>query len=145
MNIVHKGEVINTPKKLAEIFNDFFIEKVDKIVEQCPPNLSEALNYTADYLGDRRSPEWDFEVVTTEEVNKMITELKNTGSTGTDGLSTLTLKKFKEFLVGPLIYIVNKSLYTCVYPRLWKEGAITPLPKKPSCPDTSINKRSGLN
>ena len=40
------------------------------------------------------------------------------------------LKRFKDVLIGPLTDIINKAIYTATYPRLWKEGIITPLPKK---------------
>ena len=71
-----------------------------------------------------------FSTVTTEKVSKVINSLKNTGSTGTDCINTLTIKKLKDIMVGPLTEIINKAIYSCEYPRLWKEGLITSLPKK---------------
>ena len=47
---------------------------------------------------------------------------------GIDGITTTMLKRFKDVLIGPLTDIINKAIYTATY--LWKEGIITPLPKK---------------
>ena len=128
--ILHNNEVIKSPKTLSNLFNDFFIEKVEKIVKICPPNINSALIYTSNHVGNNKPPEMEFSTVTTEKVLKIINSLKNTGSTGTDGINTLTIKKLKDILVGPLTEIINKAIYSCDYPRLWKEGLITPLPKK---------------
>ena len=126
-----EGEVITTPKLLAKTFNEFFIQIVIlKIVEQCPPRPEKAMEYTREYIEGKQIKEWEFNVVNEEDVNKIICSLKNTQSTGTDGLSTPLLKKFRDSLVGPITYIVNKAIYSSTYPRLWKEGSITPLPKK---------------
>ena len=38
--IVHNDEVIKLPKILSDLFNDFFIKKVEKIVKICPPPTS---------------------------------------------------------------------------------------------------------
>ena len=59
--ISEDGEVITTPKKLAQTFNTFFIKKVDKIVEQCPPRPSKAMEFTRMYLEGRTISEWEFQ------------------------------------------------------------------------------------
>ena len=59
-----------------------------------------------------------------------LSDISNTSAVGVDGLTTDFVKKFKKVLAPALLHIVNLSLTKSVYPKLWKTGIITPIPKK---------------
>ena len=44
------GKEVDDPKLLAEAFNNFFVDKVDGIVEECPPNPPKVVDYMVEFL-----------------------------------------------------------------------------------------------
>ena len=83
-------------------------------------------------------------------MKSVIRNLKNTGATGRDGISTEVLKRYRHMLAGPLKHIINISIYWGKYLSAWKLGVITPLPKdgvrsdpknwRPICINTAMSK-----
>ena len=79
-------------------------------------------------------------------VKKYIKRLKNTQSTGVDGMKTDMLKSCMDELVVPLTLIINTSLISGKYPSLLKMAVITPLFKKGSkAQPESYRPIAGLN
>jgi len=70
-----------------------------------------------------------------EEIISCITNLKNTTSSGIDGISTKLLKLAKGTIVPILAKIFNKSMECGEYPDCLKISQIVPVPK---CSSPSI-------
>ena len=120
----------NDPAKVAEHFNRFFIEKVDKIAESCPPDPAKATRYTMAYTRDKNVGRFSFSTVNFATVKHVIKNLKNTESTGLDRISVKTYKRFKSSLVPAICKIVNSIITQSYYPVALKSGILTPVPKK---------------
>jgi len=67
-----------------------------------------------------------------EEIIACITNLKNTSSSGIDGISTKFLKLAKGTIAPILAKLFNKSMENGEYPDCLKISQIVPVPKRPS-------------
>jgi hypothetical protein len=59
-----------------------------------------------------------------------IADLKNSGSMGSDGISSVLLKRIAENIVNPLLYISNLSFTSGTFPDHLKISKIVPIYKK---------------
>ena len=78
--------------------------------------------------------ELDFQI-TTEEVNKAITKLKNKKSPGIDGISSEMLKAGQGCLTPVLVKLFNHILRSKSYPEVWQVGLVSAIHKKGSVHD----------
>ena len=122
--------ILESPYEIAEYMNKYFLRKVHRIQAVTPTNPEEAVKYTRAYVGARVIPRMEFTEVDVGYVKRIISNLKNTGSLGVDNISTRVLKQFKEYLCYPLTHIVNKALRDSEYPDKWRQGIVSPIPKK---------------
>ena len=133
-NIVLKvnGQLLDKPEQVAKHLNEYFVEKVNKIVKDFPPDQVMSLTYTDEYVRDKSLPSVDmeFQPVSCSQVLEIIANLKNTTAVGHDMVSTQVLKKFAKVIAHPLTHVINRSIMTCNYPQVWKRGVISPVPKK---------------
>ena len=67
--------------------------------------------------------------VTEYSVYKRIEKLKNTRSTLGIDLPNKVRKAFSVELATPVSHLINSSLMQQIYPSLWKEELVTPVPK----------------
>jgi len=68
--------------------------------------------------------------VTTHEINKIISSLKNKTYHGYDEISNKILKASAPYILSPLTYIFNKVLSSGIFPNRLKYSEIQPLYKK---------------
>ena len=123
------GAVIDDPKEVAEDLNNFFVDKVNKIVESHPPDPVKAKEYTERYIRGKKITPMSFHCVTEADVIQIVRDVKSTGAVGSDGISMILLKKIILTVVGHLTNIVNLALLSSKYPRMFKVGQISPVPK----------------
>ena len=71
-----------------------------------------------------KSAKFKFKSVTTHWVLK---ELKESKSPGPDKIPAKTLKDTAELICVPLAIIFNESLWTEVFPKIWKVARVTPI------------------
>ncbi|CAM1305538.1 Uncharacterised protein at_DN0214 [Pycnogonum litorale] len=99
----------------ADTLNEFFLryERDDSILL---PETSLNSCDTPPTLGD-------------SEVISLLKKSKNKRSKGSDGLSSGTLRNFRNVLVKPIKSILNTCLQEKRIPEFWKKVKITPIPK----------------
>ena len=126
------GKILCQPEEVANHLNAFYIKKVSDIRESNPPDPDLAVQYVKQYVDTlgRDLPEFNFACVTQYEVAKIIANLKSTGATGHDQISTHVIKKFAQVLIPYITKVINLSIMTSNYPQIWKHGVISPVPKK---------------
>lgn len=78
-----------------------------------------------------------FYPVTEIELAKIIKKLKNTSSPGLDKIPALIIKSNFPFIVDPLLYILNLSLSTGLFPSCLKKSKIVPIFKGGAASDIS--------
>ena len=128
VSLVVNGELTSNPQVMAEKQNDFFISKVKGIDEKIPPTTTDPLSYTRKFLKDKEIPEFNFmSVVSEKEVENIISELKNTTSTGHDDINVVGLKKMLPSMLTSITHIINLSLKQGVFPEIWKLAKVVPL------------------
>lgn len=113
--------ILTDPKKIANHFNDFFIEKDFAITERCKNDQSKipALNNSM-----FMAPSLPLEIL------KIIKNLRNTNSVGYDEISVKILKAVSEEICCHLCHIINLSIETGTYPESLKVSIVKPLFKK---------------
>ena len=103
-----------------------FKDKVVNLRKDLKVSVDDSLKYTDEYLEGKNFDNYEFKQVSRTYVKSVIRNLKNTGATGRDGISTEVLKRYRHVLAGPLTHIINMSVYWGKYPSAWKLGVITP-------------------
>ena len=124
------NQLIEDPLELAEKFNSFFKEKVEKLAAGIKknPNSDPFLHLNEKMHGSNLH--FKLKTVSEKEVFEILRGLKPKRSYGKDGISSEILKLGAKVLVVPLTYIINSSILTGKYPTNWKIAKVIPLLKK---------------
>ena len=130
-------------KSLANVFCDFFQEKVNKIRNNLEDISQDTFKY--DSQSSCNFPAFNsFRNLTEEEVRKIIAKSASK-SCELDPLPTTLLKLFIDEVCPIITSIVNKSLSTAEMPTIFKKAIIRPLIKKPSLDPVLNNYRPVSN
>ena len=124
--ISFEGSIIEDNKKIANHFNDFFINIGHNLAEKIPPSNRSFV----DFLDDRVSDSIFFNPVLEVEVLDLVGKLTNKKSAGHDGLSNFCLKAIIPEIVKPLTYIFNLSISSGIVPQKMKLAKVVPIFKK---------------
>lgn len=148
--------------RLAESFKDYFTSKVGKIrsgIEeelkkqhrstQISEDNDDTLQKTKDPKDKDTSSDFDvldeFKELSSDELKQMVSELSNKFCC-LDPIPTFLLKSCIEELTPIILYIVNESLKTGVFPGTMKTAVVKPTLKKTNAdPDTLSNYRPVSN
>ena len=106
------------PEKVAQIMNKYFVDKVENIVRDHPPDPVLASAYTERYLKAKKIGFMEFKPVEKGVIRKIIGQLSSTRAVGTDGISVILIKMVVDILAPFITYIINLSIVTSTYPDL---------------------------
>ena len=124
--LISEGSSFSKPKDLVKIMNDFFINKVKLLRQNLPRNTGDPLVLTR-RLMRKRQCSFQFRSVHPDEIKKIIKNLKNSKSCGTDNIDTYIIKLASEELTPVITHIINLSLTQPHFPGLWKTAKTIPL------------------
>ena len=135
--LLYKNEPVLLPstdnkKNLADQFNEFFITKIDMIMEGLVPTTSHPINkvYIEDkFETDKRLHE--FRLLTLEETINLVKSAAPK-SCNLDPIPTNILLEQLDIIAPTLQKIINLSLQTGIMPQSMKEALVCPLLKKPN-------------
>lgn len=123
----------NNNYELCETFNEFFLEKIDNIMNDIEHNIqSERIVNVIDYKANQDTSCAElvtFEPLSTEEVGKLVAR-SATKTCSLDPIPTSLLKQCLDVLLEPITNIVNSSLHEGEFPQNWKCAVVSPLLKK---------------
>ena len=124
------GNLVTKAKTIATEMNEFFVNKVDQIRKSIPfvPN---SFNKCYEIMRGKQCKLW-LQHVPLGKVTSLLKRLKNSKSTGIDGLDSYILKVSAELISQPLHHIVCLSIMQCKFPSMWKFSKVIPLHKKAS-------------
>ena len=127
-NLLNQGNLETSPLKMAEIQNRYYIDKVHTIRSNLRGQNKDPLELLRKKLEGNQAT-FTTQAVTPEQVEKIITKLKNSKSSGLDNLDTYILKLTKKYIVPSVCHILNLSLRTNRFPTKWKIAKVVPLYK----------------
>ena len=127
-HLFHEGILHTKPVEVAKCQNLFFLNKVQHIREAMPPPISDPLA-KLDQLMQNRKNYFSFHAVHPKEVDKVISELKNTNSVGLDFIDTKIIKLIRLEILPALTHIINLSISEQQFPDSWKKIKVIPLHK----------------
>ena len=76
-----------------------------------------------------RDNEFRINHTTYEEVDKIIKGLKNDCSSGFDNIPIRFIKPISEFIISPIVDLINTSIDHKIFPKQWKTARVCPIPK----------------
>ena len=135
--LLYKNEPVPLPstdnkKNLADQFNEFFITKIDKIMEGLVPTTSHPINKV--YIEDRFETDkrlYEFRLLTLEKTINLVKSAAPK-SCDLDPIPTNILLEQLDIIAPTLQKIINLSLQTGIMPKSMKEALVCPLLKKPN-------------
>ena len=122
------GSIETSPKRIAEIQNRYYIDKVRTIRENLPDRGRDPLKVLKDVLHENQAV-FSTQAVHADQIDKIIRELKNSKSSGVDNIDTYILKITRKWIVPSVCHIVNLSIGANKFPNKWKIAKVVPLYK----------------
>ena len=124
------GVLVSDPEVVAPHMSKFFVDKVEKIVAECPPDPVTSTKFAMDYFYKKHPGTFEFHQVGYKYIKQIIWGLKNVDSVGLDEIPVKVYKRFMKTLVPSITRIVNNCIRTGTYPDRYKQGIISPIPKE---------------
>lgn len=127
ISIKVNGNLITQKSEVENIFNNHFLNVVEKIGSSC--SLENARLYMEEAI-PIQFEDIDISPTSPYEINKIINSLKSKGSHGIDGISNNILKACSQQISRILCHICNSSLKQGIFPDRLKFAIVKPLYKK---------------
>jgi len=124
MPLIENGKTITDDKEKAETMNEFFIEKVELLRGQINPKQIENPLQKLKQACQWKNRNFQFKKVTKKEVERIISKMKKSSSSGVDGISSMHVKIVKKELAPALTILINSSLTEGVFPDCFKLAKI---------------------
>ena len=112
---------------IANTFNNYFINIGPKLANQIKNPVNKSFR---DFLTLNNGLDFQFYHVKRKDIANVIDHLHAKLSYGTDGISTVLLKRMKDRMIELLSIIVNQTLSIGIFPDRLKIAKIIPLFKK---------------
>jgi hypothetical protein len=120
---------------VVELFNDFFVTMADRYAVSTS-DLQSLNFHDVPYV----THTFHFRQVTENEVESIITSLRNKFSCGHDDIPVSLIKEVKHLIVKPLTHVVNSSLISGLFPDSLKIARVRPVFKKGDQSDVSCHR-----
>ena len=127
--LFHNGVLWSKPQDVATTQNDFFLQKINQIRENLPPPMLDPLAKLSSLMAGRTCS-FRLSAVHPEEIDKIISSLKNSSSFGLDLIDTRIIKLIQPEILPALTHVINLSISSKKFPDYWKDAKIIPLHKK---------------
>lgn len=128
IKIKKDGVTFSDPYAVSEIFNDYFVDAVDKFI--VPHVFDQTLGKTLliDNIG--AGTKFYIKPVDEIELDQIITSFSNKFSSGFDEVPMPVIKGAKQFLIKPLMHVINSSFISGIFPEKLKISKIKTMFKK---------------
>ena len=162
ITLVKEGKVITDDYALTEIFNDHYVNIVEKTSGKKPRNLAEMVDCEGDgdivrLINDKYKDHpsvvainqdrgeafemFSFQEVDSQEVRSLLDTIDGKKSTGEDQIPAKLVSLAAAELEIPLTNAINMSIRSCKFPDDAKRAAVCPLDKGESDPTVERNFR----
>ena len=123
----HDSLKVEDSKKMANIFNNVFINTAHNINMKIPRTRKSPLDYL---ISSKTNYSFFISPVTTEEIKIIISSLKNGKAVGPYSIPVYLLKLISEYIAIPLCDIINDSFLNGTFPDWMKLAKVIPLYKR---------------
>lgn len=124
------GEIIKDPQCVANAFNDFFLNIVENL--NLNTDISENImnsEFRNIFININQTQSIFIQPIMKTELENIIKSLKNGTAPGIDGVNSSIIKSIYPKIINPLLYIVNLSFETGIFPDLLKNAVVIPIYK----------------
>ena len=114
--LLSEGKLVTSPSQLANIQNEYYVQKVRTIRNELPHTMTDPLATLQQKMQGRETT-FSLTAVSPDQVEKIISNLKNSKASGIDELDTFILKLVKKEIVPSVCHILNLSIQTNKFPH----------------------------
>ena len=126
--IIVDGLMTNSPKKVANAMNSFYIEKVKSIRKAFTKPEMKLIKLLAKLI-PREETECKIPEITLEEVKEIIKETKSSNTVGCDNISSRIIKMIPNTMAVFITHSINVSIREGIFPEILKISRILPISK----------------
>ena len=119
---------ITSPKILANLFNNYFNDKIKKIREKFSNNNKMAIRILENLVEKPKSV-FNFKPTNVYTVYETIQKAKNSKSSGCDSVTMSILKDCPQTAARIICHIFNNMIRTGIYPEKLKTSKVIPILK----------------
>ena len=127
------GNLITNPGMLANMFNNFFLEKVNKLREKtvAPPKIN-PVTRLRQWIekSEEVLPPFSLKPITRPKLWKLIKGMKGGRTSGVDNIDSYSLKIAAPLIEDALEHLINLSIKSGTFSSFWKPQLIFPHHKK---------------
>ena len=134
--ITEGGKNIQSPSQLAELFNKFYIDKLNKIRSLFKHPINDpAAGLRLMVKNKNLENTFKIQPIGRPQLHNILKDMNATKSAGLDGISMKLVKEYQSILEPALLNIVNQSITHNTFPSTLKTSKVNPIQK----PDQSSN------
>ena len=122
------NELITSARKIANLMNDYFVEKISTI-RASMGSASFPISKLKNMMRGKNC-RMQLNHISIEKVRRILKNLSNSKSTGIDELDNFSVKLAADFIAWPLHHIICLSIIHSKFPQSWKYSKVLPLYKK---------------
>ena len=124
-SIISDGVETKNSQSISSLFNTFFTSIGKTLANTIKQRLSSNI-FSCIQLPQFNST-FEFKEIDVASIFKQLSTLKTNKSTGLDGISARLLKDAAAIIAPTLTDIFNQSLKSSIFPKIWKDGKVTPI------------------
>ena len=128
--IESNGLVLTKPGDIANHFNNYYVGKVERLRQSMGTSQNTMSNdCIRNVIMKDKNCVFAFKPVEVDEVERLLCALPNSKLAGLDRLDSKLLRMTASTVAPPICHIFNRCLTTGIFPSIWKEAKVVPLPK----------------
>mgnify|MGYP001427121073 CR=1 FL=1 len=124
--VFYKNQEMSSDNEIANSFNHFFTNIGSSIEAKIPKSKKSFFSF----LGEANCKSIFLRPCDEAEIALLIQQMKSSKASGPNSISTNLLIEFGDFLIHPLVSLINMSFKEGIFPNLNKEASICPIHKK---------------
>ena len=120
------NNLITSPKDMANTANNFFIQKIEKIRNNFTNEMVSPMDIVKKLI-PRVEDNFEIPLITVRQTINLISNTKNSNSTGYDDINNKFIKKCKIKIAPHITHLINTIIRTKKFPKIFKVSRILPL------------------
>ena len=126
--VLENNKIVNGAKKVAGVFNRFFVSKVRKIRESIPEQYEDPMIHYKKFVKSPKRKLY-FPQINMMQLKKKMNKMKKSNSVSFDLISMNTISKLKDSIYLLLLQLINVVNKTKHFPNILKVSRIFPIRK----------------